>query len=138
MAKKSDKNVGYGRPPLHSRFKPGRSGNPRGRPKGRLNFATDLKNTLGIRVTLNHGGKPRRVTTQQAALLCLMEKALKAKDTRALEKLLGFAAMASGSAAEEPTKSLSAEDQAILDAYRAEIRAEARDDEDDDGGAGDT
>ena len=27
-------SVGYGRPPTHTRFKKGRSGNPRGRPKG--------------------------------------------------------------------------------------------------------
>lgn len=25
--------VGYGKPPLHTRFKPGQSGNPRGRPR---------------------------------------------------------------------------------------------------------
>lgn len=106
MAKKSPKNAGYGRPPLHSRFKPGQSGNPRGRPKGHSNFATGLKNTLRIMVTLNQGGKPRRVTSQQAALLCLMEKAL-GKDIRALDKLLAFAATASGSAAEETSESLS-------------------------------
>src|SRR4051794_31141733 len=29
--------VGYGKPPAHSRFKPGRSGNPRGRPRGSRN-----------------------------------------------------------------------------------------------------
>lgn len=29
-----DYEVGYGRPPRHSRFKPGQSGNPGGRPKG--------------------------------------------------------------------------------------------------------
>src|SRR5687768_11122353 len=29
--------VGYGKPPVHSRFKPGQSGNPRGRPKGARN-----------------------------------------------------------------------------------------------------
>lgn len=29
--------VGYGKPPLASRFKPGRSGNPRGRPRGAKN-----------------------------------------------------------------------------------------------------
>ena len=28
-----DDKVGYGKPPKHSRFQPGRSGNPRGRPK---------------------------------------------------------------------------------------------------------
>ena len=30
-----DYDVGYGKPPVHSRFKPGQSGNSRGRPKGR-------------------------------------------------------------------------------------------------------
>lgn len=30
-------DVGYGKPPQHSRFKPGQSGNPRGRPKGSKN-----------------------------------------------------------------------------------------------------
>lgn len=87
-------------------------------------------------VTLNQGGKPRRVTTQRAALLCLMEKAL-GKDVRALDKLLALAATANGSAAEETPESLSADDQAILDAYERDILARAaaplqRDDEDDD------
>ncbi|WP_369722061.1 DUF5681 domain-containing protein [Bradyrhizobium sp. LLZ17] len=68
MAKKSDKGLGYGRPPQHSRFKPGQSGNPRGRPKGSLNFTTDLKNTLLAPVALNDGGKSRRVTTQKGGL----------------------------------------------------------------------
>jgi Family of unknown function (DUF5681) len=26
--------VGYGKPPVHSRFRKGQSGNPRGRPRG--------------------------------------------------------------------------------------------------------
>ena len=33
----ADYEVGYGKPPVTSRFKPGRSGNPRGRPKGARN-----------------------------------------------------------------------------------------------------
>ena len=32
--KKSSSETGYGNPPIHSQFKPGQSGNPRGRPKG--------------------------------------------------------------------------------------------------------
>src|SRR5688572_30362761 len=35
-------DVGYGRPPVHSRFKPGHSGNPRGRPKGARNRVQPL------------------------------------------------------------------------------------------------
>ena len=123
MSNKSRKDVGYGRPPRHSRFKPGQSGNPRGRPKGTLNFATDVEQTLAALITLNEGGKSKRVSTQRAALLRLREMALKGKNVRALEKLLSFAAASSGSETAD-ARSPSAEDQAILAAFRQEIWAE--------------
>ena len=41
-----DQDAGYGKPPRHSRFKKGQSGNPKGRPKGGRNFSTDVKATL--------------------------------------------------------------------------------------------
>jgi hypothetical protein len=37
-----DYQVGYGKPPKHTQFKPGKSGNPQGRPKGTKNLKTDL------------------------------------------------------------------------------------------------
>jgi Family of unknown function (DUF5681) len=67
--KKSSTGTGYGNPTIESQFKPGQSGNPRGRPKGILNFATDLKRTLEAPITLNDGGKTKRVSTQKAVLL---------------------------------------------------------------------
>ena len=42
----SDHDAGYGKPPRHSRFKKGQSGNPKGRPRGGRNFSTDVKATL--------------------------------------------------------------------------------------------
>lgn len=124
MADKSDKGVGYARPPRHSRFKPGQSGNQRGRPKGSLNFTTDLKNTLLAPVALNDGGKPRRVTTQKAALLRLREKALKG-DVRALDKFLSLAMAMSDNTAQDAAKTPSVDDQAILEAFRQQILADA-------------
>ena len=44
--------VGYGKPPHHTRFRPGASGNPKGRPKGVNNLATDIKNALASKITV--------------------------------------------------------------------------------------
>ena len=84
------KRVGYGRPPTHSRFQKGCSGNPRGRQKGVDNFLTDLRHSLGIPVNVNENGKSKRVSTQKALLLRAREKALKGEN-RALENLLDLA-----------------------------------------------
>jgi len=45
--------VGYKKPPQHSRFQPGRSGNPRGKQKGVRNLGSDVKRTLEVPVRLN-------------------------------------------------------------------------------------
>ena len=84
------RKVGCKLPPIHSRFQNGPSGNPRGRLKGVRNFAADIKRSLEIPVTLNDKGRGKRVSTQEALVLRLREKALKG-DNRALETLLGLA-----------------------------------------------
>ena len=61
--------VGYKKPPPHTRFQAGKSGNTRGRQKGVRNLGSDVKRTLETPVKLNDAGKPRRVSTQEAALL---------------------------------------------------------------------
>ena len=115
-----DKKVGYKRPPLHTRFRPGMSGNPRGRQKGVRNFAADVKRTLEIPVTLSENGKSKRVSTQEALILRLREKALKG-DARALETLLSLARTHNEDFADQSQDgSPIGEDQAILDAYLEE------------------
>jgi hypothetical protein len=59
-----DIKVGYKRPPRHSRFQPGRSGNQRGKQKGVRNLGSDVKRTLEVPVRLNEQGKERRVEDQ--------------------------------------------------------------------------
>jgi hypothetical protein len=118
-----DFKVGYKKPLRHSRFQPGKSGNPRGRQKAVRNLGSDVKRTLETPVRLNERGKAKRVSTQEAALLRLREKALKG-DARSLDRLLELARTFNNGAAIESLggKAEAAEDQALLDAYAAEVR----------------
>jgi hypothetical protein len=58
--------VGFGKPPLRSRFKPGQSGNPKGRPRGSKNLATLLDEELNARVPITENGKRKNVTMRKA------------------------------------------------------------------------
>jgi Family of unknown function (DUF5681) len=71
-----DDAVGYARPPQHTRFKPGRSGNPKGRPKGSKNFSTLFSEELAQLVTLTENGKRRRMPKRQALAKQVINKAL--------------------------------------------------------------
>lgn len=79
--------IGYGRPPKKSQFKPGQSGNPKGRPKGSVNLATDLSSELGELISVKENGRTRRISKQRALVKSLAAKALQG-DIRALTTLL--------------------------------------------------
>lgn len=70
-----DYEVGYGRPPKHSRFRKGQSGNPRGPKKGSRALKTDLDQALKATLTITVGGKKRKGTTQALAMFALAAKA---------------------------------------------------------------
>jgi len=67
--------VGYGRPPLASRFRKGQSGNPRGRPRGSRS-AAPYESVLGQTVTIREDGVERRVTAAEAFLLHITKRGL--------------------------------------------------------------
>ena len=81
--------VGYGKPPKAKQFKRGRSENPKGRPKGSLNLATDLTAELGEHITVREDGRSRKVSKQRALIKSLMAKALQG-DVRATAALLAL------------------------------------------------
>lgn len=117
--------VGYGKPPLSTRFRPGQSGNPAGRRKGLRNLMTDVQRTLVTPVRVKEGGRMRTRSTQEGALLVLREKALQG-DARALDRLLELAKLFNNETpAAAPAQALPGDDQAILDAYVAEVAASA-------------
>lgn len=82
--------VGYCRPPLHTRFKPGQSGNPSGRARGSQNFKTLFDKILNEQIPLIDGDRSRKVTKGEAIIRRLVLGALKG-DSRSLLALFRLA-----------------------------------------------
>jgi hypothetical protein len=85
MAK--DYKVGYGRPPHHSRFKKGQSGNPAGRPSGSTNVQTEMKRLLVSKTKIKVNGTIQTVPTSRALCLAQVQKGLSG-DVRAFAKIV--------------------------------------------------
>ena len=85
-------DFGYRKPPMHSRFKPGQSGNPKGRPKGRKNVRTIVEELLDRSVTINENGRVRQVKFTEALVHQLAAKALTGttKDQLMILKAMDF------------------------------------------------
>jgi hypothetical protein len=69
--------VGFGKPPEQTRFKKGRSGNPKGRPRKKPDLYSELTKVLRENVTITVDGQQEKVTVQQALLRRLRDQALR-------------------------------------------------------------
>src|SRR5262245_59960499 len=87
MVSNKDYTIGYGRPPAHSRFQKGQSGNPRGRRKRSRNVRTVLAAALNVMVRAREGEKIRNLSAMELLMLKQMERALKG-DHRAFSKIM--------------------------------------------------
>lgn len=85
----AESKSGYKHPPEEHRFKPGSSGNPRGRSKGSPNLRTDFAQLMTARVPIRENGKPKRITRQQAMLLSLFDKAVHG-DVKAITSIINM------------------------------------------------
>jgi hypothetical protein len=116
--------VGYGRPPLASRFKPGMSGNPKGRPKGCKNLKALIREAMTASISIQEGQKARRVSRLEGVVLRQLQSALRGNDKAALAVIkmalqLQFLEEPAGAAGDNV---LSNEDERIL----AELVARSR------------
>lgn len=82
-----DYAVGYGKPPHHTRFKPGCSGNPRGRPKDAKNLSTLVHEALNEQVVVAENGRRRKVSKRQAIIKQLINRSAQG-DLKAMQMLL--------------------------------------------------
>jgi hypothetical protein len=117
-----DYPVGYGKPPKHTQFQPGKSGNPQGRPKGTKNLKTDLAEELSEKILVHEGGQPRKLSKQRALVKALLTRALKG-DVRAANLLLSMMMrlLDTGEGAAEEVEDLHPDELEILEAYKKRI-----------------
>jgi Family of unknown function (DUF5681) len=121
----NDNKVGYRKPPKSGQFKPGKSGNPKGRPRGSLNLATDLAEELSEKITVREDGRPRRVSKQRALIKSLMAKALQG-DVRANATILALYARVSTELPEDNDSVLNEQELKILRRFAPNIRSSKR------------
>lgn len=103
--------VGYGRPPVRHRFKPGVSGNPGGKKKGTPNLDTLIARELDEKVEIRENGRLLRLTKREVGVKAMVNKAVQA-DIRAWPIIFERAELVE--IAEEP---LAAVDREALRSY---------------------
>lgn len=126
MSQSDDYEVGYRKPPKASRWRKGRSGNPRGRQKGVPNLKTELIEELGEMIAIKEQGQPRKITKQRGLIKALTAKGVQG-DTRALNILINLELrLLRPELIEDAPTELAEDDQAILDTFVVRRRTPIR------------
>ena len=120
-----DYKVGYKKPPLHTRFRKGQSGNPRGRPRGSKNLSTLLTDALNEPVDVTEDGKRRTISKRELGVRQLVNKFAMA-EAQATKILLGLMQerdrLAAEASAERP--SFGADDEKVIANLLKRLRGE--------------
>ena len=68
--------VGYGKPPRHTQFKKGQSGNPLGRKRGHRSIQNIVRSTLEEKIWIREGETRRKVTKTEALIRTTVGRAI--------------------------------------------------------------
>jgi hypothetical protein len=115
--------VGYGRPPKKTQFKPGQSGNPKGRPKGAKNEATILRHIFNRQIEMRESGRVRKVSVLEGMLLKFTDDALKG-NPKSAAFLLNRYRLSEGNS---PEHEFDQDDREILDHFVRQLEAKLKD-----------
>ncbi|MEO6608737.1 MAG: DUF5681 domain-containing protein [Aestuariivirga sp.] len=77
--------IGYGKPPINSRFKLGQSGNPKGKSKESKNFKTILTEELDVKIEVTENGRKIKASKRELIVKTMVNKAAKGDHKAATE-----------------------------------------------------
>jgi hypothetical protein len=123
---KHDHAVARGEPPVHTRFKTGQSGNPRGRPRDARNFSTVLNDALNQTVLVTENGRRRNISKRELGIRQLVDK-FAMTEMQATRMLLGLMLererlMAAAPPAERPSFGIA--DEKVIDNLLKRLRGD--------------
>ena len=120
--KRRDYEVGYGKPPHHTRFKTGRSGNPRGRPCGSKNLKTLVNEVLNELVTITENSRRRKITKREAIVRQVVDCSA-TPDLRAVRIIFDLLRDIEGKSepASPETSAFTAADEEVIEQLKARL-----------------
>ena len=119
-----DYAVGYGKPPLHTRFQKGKSGNPKGRPRGKKNMSTLLSAALDAAIIVVENGRRKKISKREAIITQLVNKSASA-DLKATQIVLAMLQDVEARADDSSDSAAFTEaDQEIIQRIQARMRNE--------------
>src|ERR1700739_1152171 len=116
--------VGYGKPPVHTRFQKGRSGNPKGRPRGKKNMSNLLSARLDAATLVVENGRRKKISKREAIITQLVNKSASA-DLKATQIVLAMLQDVEARADDSSDSATFTEaDQEIIQRIQARMRNE--------------
>jgi hypothetical protein len=123
---------GYKKPPTHTQFAKGKSGNPRGRPKGARNLTTELRDELSERISITEGGVKRMVSKQRGLVKTLYARSIQG-DMRAMSQLVKLIGNCLDDDVPVPSaEAVRAEDETVIRLFEERVRRRVGNPETDD------
>jgi hypothetical protein len=117
-----EESVGYGRPPKATQWKPGQSGNPKGKAKGLKSLKKIVQNEAASKIVVKEGGKSKTMTKAEVVLKALWSKAMQSDVKAILAVMTLLREMLPADTVEVSKAGLSVEDQKILSDHAAFLK----------------
>jgi len=123
MASGRHYDIGYGKPPKHTQWKKGQSGNPKGRPRRDLNVSALLATLLVQRIVVRTGKTTTRRTRIEHLVHRLFERALEG-DPR-LMKMVFDEARKNEECGETDAPEMGQADREVIEAFIRRLKGDA-------------